>query len=174
MSATRFERGRMARRAEWSPVRWVLCGILGLALGGSAGSVWGQEFPRGTTVRALGFYDDKGGKERLIAVLLLPAMSGGEPKLWTGPRIGMRPLGTGSPERFAGAAQGMTRKVVLEKGQMRAAVYTTSSVDGDYVNVVTYLWGGTQIVIDDPANLKPVEGSGGSDGGGGGDGGGGH
>jgi hypothetical protein len=172
MAAYPFPSRGNARRAGTSFPVLLACVVLGLALMGSAAVGWGQEFPRGASVRALGFYDEGGGRERLVALLLFPSTNGPEPKLWSGPRIVMRPLGTGSPERFVGAAKGMTRKVLVEKGQLRAAVYSLSTADGDYVNVVTYLFGGNQIVIDDPANMKPVEGSGGSDGGG--DGGGGH
>jgi hypothetical protein len=176
MNTYRFGLRDVARWMRGSRIVLVACAIVGIAASTIAVPAWAQEFPRGATVKAVGFYDQKGVKEQLVAVVVHPVGNGSEPRLWTGPRIATRPLGTGRPERFAGSTQGMKRKSLLDKGRLQAAIYSLSTVDGDYVNVVTYLLGGNQIVVDDPANLKPIEGSGGSDGGGGGggDGGGGH
>ena len=132
-----------------------------------------QEFPRGTMVKAIAFYDTKGPNERLVSVVLHPVGNGAEPQLQSGPRITRRALGTGSPEQFSAMVRGMKQKALVDKGRLLAAVYFVSVTDGDYANIVSYLLGKTQIVVEDPANLKPIEG-GGSDGGGGGGGGGSH
>ena len=173
MNTYRFGLQGIARRVGGYPIVLAACTLIGITGSMAAVPGWAQEFPRGTTVKAVGFYDQKGAKERLVAVVVHPVGNGSEPKLWTGPSIATRPLGTGTPERFAGSTQGMKRKSLLDKGRLQAAIYSLSTMDGAYVNVVAYLLGGNQIVVDDPVNLKPIEGTGGSDGGGG-DGGGGH
>jgi hypothetical protein len=132
-----------------------------------------QEFPRSTTVNAVAFYDTKGPSERLVTIVLYPTGNGSEPQLQSGPRITRRVLGRGTPEQFSPMVRGMKQKRLAKKGQLLAAVYFVSVGDGDYANIVTYMIGEPQIVVDDPAALKPIEGGGSDGGGGGGDGGGG-
>jgi hypothetical protein len=154
-------------------VVFAMGGVLGVLGSVPHAPAWAQDFSQGTTVQALGFYDTKGASERLVAVFLHPVGSGAESQLRSGPSIARRTLGTGRPEQFAKTVEGMKRKTVVDKGRLLAAVYFISARDGDYANVVSYLFGGTQIVVEDPANLKPIEGTGSGRGGGGGHGGGG-
>jgi len=168
-STTLVSTGRRARLAVVFAMGSVL-GILGAATHAPA---WAQDFPQGTTVQAMGFYDTKTASERLVAVILHPVGNGAESQLRSGPSIVRRILGTGRPEQFAKTVEGMKRKALVDKGHLLAAVYSISAGDGDYANVVSYLFGGTQIVVEDPANLKPIEGTGTGHGGGGGRGGGG-
>jgi hypothetical protein len=167
-------RGRKASTARGG--RWLVVSAAWVSLvvfGGIPAAAHAQEFPRGTKVNAVAFYDTKGPAERLVTVVLYPAGNGSAPQLQNGSRITRRVLGTGTPDQFGPMVRGMKQKSLAKKGQLLAAVYFVSAVDGDYASIVTYLTGEPQIIVEDPANLKPIEGSGGDGGGGGGDGGGG-
>ena len=157
--------------------RWLAISVVWVFLvvsGNVPAAAQTQEFPKGTKVSVIAFYDTKGPNERLVTVVLYPAGNASAPQLQNGSRITRRALGTGTPEQFAPVVRGMKQKHLAQKGQLLAAVYFVSALDGDYANIVTYLTGEPQIIIEDPANLKPIEGSGGDGGGGGGGGGGSH
>jgi hypothetical protein len=161
----------MAQTGWWRAVSvaWLFLAVLGDV----PAAAQTQDFPKGTTVNAVAFYDTMAPTERPVTVVLYPTGNGSEPQLHSGPRIARRVLGTGTPEQFSPMVRGMKQKRLAKKGQLLAAVYFVSVADGDYANIVTYVIGEPQIVVDDPAALKPIEGGGSDGGGGGGDGGGG-
>ena len=172
MKANRRDRkASAAQGGRWLAVSAVWVSLV--VFGGIPAAGQAREFPRGTKVNAIAFYDTKGPKERLVTVVLYPEGNGSAPQLQNGSRITRRALGAGTPDQFSPMVRGMKQKSLARKGQLQAAVYFVSAVDGDYANIVTYPTGDPQILIEDPANLKPIEGSGGDGGGGGGDGGGG-
>jgi hypothetical protein len=128
----------------------------------------------GASYRATGFYERNGlGHETLVAVVLVPLNGATTPTIQDGTSLERRDLGAGSLETFQGRVGGMGRKDLFDHGALRAVVYSVKTIEGDYAEEKRYLFGRSEVDIENPrARASRSEGRGGDGGSGGNSGGG--
>jgi hypothetical protein len=133
-----------------------------------------EELPPGAIYRATGFYERDGlGHETLVAVVLVPLNRATAPSIQDGTGLDRRDLGSGPLETFQGRVGGMHRRDLFDHGALRAVVYSARTIEGDYAEEKRYLFGRSEVNIENPrARASRGEGRG-SDGGNGGNSGGG-
>jgi hypothetical protein len=111
---------------------------------------WAAELPPDMRLRATGFYEKTAlEKETLVAVVFVPD-GGTAPRIRKATDLEARDLGTAPMGSFEGLLSGMQWKIVLGGGKLRALVYSLATMEGDYAEEKSHLFGGSELDIENP------------------------
>ena len=140
-------------------LQWTARALWGLGL--AAPALGGLATPRqlgaqttdtasGSIYRTTGIYERSGpSKETLVALVLVPVEENPRPLIQVDSTLGWRDLGTGSLQAFQSQAAGMEQLRLLDAGRVRAIVYSLKTADGRFVHERRYLFGPSEIYIED-------------------------
>jgi hypothetical protein len=140
-------------------LRWTARALLGLGLaapklGGLATPrrAWAQatDAAADTTYRATGIYERSGSsRETLVALVLVPVAEDPRPSIQMDSTLEFRDLGTGPLQAFQSQGAGMEQMRLLDAGRVRAIVYSLKTADGRFAQERRYLFGPSELYIED-------------------------